>query len=138
MSDSDAATAEPSEPAPAKKRKKKRKSAATQDAALSARADWPAFARSFPSHPDVDELVAAFEEGNYARVRERAQKLLERTRKGAEDAPDDATRDEVRRAARELLRRIDPDPIAAYMLIAAAVLLAVLSLWYWSHPHAAP
>lgn len=141
MSDSDAAAAEPTEPAPVKKRKKKRKSAASQDgAAPHAREGWPAFAQSFPKHPDIEDLVAAFEQGNYARVRERAQKLMERTRKSAEgaEADEQAEQAEVRRAARELMRRIEPDPIATYLLIGASVLLAFLALWYWSHPHAAP
>lgn len=44
----------------------------------------------------------------------------------------------VRKAARELLKRLEPDPIAVYLLAGAALLLAFLALWYWAHPHAAP
>jgi hypothetical protein len=43
--------------------------------------------------------------------------------------------DEVRRAAREIVLRLDPDPIAVYMLMAAAALLVFLAGWYWLHPH---
>ena len=54
------------------------------------------------------------------------------------EAPDLARRtqdDAVRRAARELRRRLDPDPVAVYMLMAAAALLVFLAGWYWLHPH---
>jgi hypothetical protein len=47
-------------------------------------------------------------------------------------------RAEVRKAARELVKRLDPDPIAVYLLAGAALLLAFLALWYWTHPHVAP
>jgi hypothetical protein len=91
------------------------------------RSEVPAFALAFPSDPALDELVAAFEQGDYARVRREAPALAKRT-----------ARPEVRRAARELARRIDPDPIAVYLLCAASVLLVFLALWYWTHPHEAP
>ncbi len=84
----------------------------------------PAFARSFPRDAELDTLVAAFEAGDYARVRREAPALARRTE-------DDA----VRRAARELRRRLDPDPGAVYMLLAAATLLVFLAGWYWLHPH---
>jgi hypothetical protein len=44
----------------------------------------------------------------------------------------------VRKATRELLKRLDPDPIAVYLLAGAALLLAFLAFWYWTHPHGAP
>jgi hypothetical protein len=91
------------------------------------RDDVPAFALNFPSDPELDELVAAFEQGNYARVRKEAPELAKRT-----DRP------EVRKAARELARRLDPDPIAVYLLAAAAALLAFLAVWFWAHPHELP
>jgi len=87
----------------------------------------PAFARSWPREPALDALVAAFEAGNYARVRDEAPALAQRTQ-------DDA----VRRAARELRRRLDPDPVAVYMLMAAAALLVFLASWYGLHPHSSP
>jgi hypothetical protein len=84
----------------------------------------PAFARSFPRDPALSVLVDAFEAGDYARVRREAPELAQRTE-------DDA----VRRAARELRRRLDPDPVAVYMLGAAVALLVLLAGWYWLHPH---
>jgi len=84
----------------------------------------PAFARAFPREPALDALVAAFEAGDYARVRREAPALARRTE-------DDA----VRAAARELRRRLDPDPLAVYLLVAAAALLTFLAGWYWAHPH---
>lgn len=91
------------------------------------RAVIPAFARNFPKDAELDALVAAFEQGNYARVRKEAPALAKSTRSPA-----------VRKAARELSRRIDPDPIAVYLLAAASLLLLFLAVWYWTHPHEAP
>jgi hypothetical protein len=88
------------------------------------RGDIPAFALKFPRDPALDALVAAFEAGDYARVRREGPELARSTEN-----------DEVRRAAREIVRRLDPDPIAVYMLMAAAALLVFLAGWYWSHPH---
>jgi hypothetical protein len=109
---------------PAKKRKKKRKPAP-------AREGVPAFAQQFPRHPELDALVDAFEQGNYARVRAEAPRLAEASGDDEEDAPSE----EVRLAAQELLRRIEPDPLAAYLFGIAVLLLAFLSLWYWLGAH---
>ena len=84
----------------------------------------PAFALKFPHEPKLDALVAAFEAGDFARVRREGPVLAKET--------DDAA---VRAAARELVRRLDPDPSAVYLLGIAAVLLAFLAGWYWLHPH---
>lgn len=84
----------------------------------------PAFARAFPREPALDALVEAFQAGDYARVRREAPALAKQT--------DD---DDVRAAARELGRRLDPDPIAVYLLSAATLLLTFLAGWYWAHPH---
>lgn len=89
--------------------------------------DIPAFARGFPRHPELDLLVHAFEAGDYGRVRDGAPRLA------ASSSPED-----VRRAARELRRRVDPDPIMIYLLLAAVALLGFLSVHYWTHPHGAP
>ena len=128
---------EPAEdaPRPARKPKKKRRDAPAQDEAPTQEAaepgvpsiERPAFAADFPSDPALDELVSAFEQGNYARVRREAPALAKRTDRPA-----------VRRAARVLARRLDPDPIAVYLLIAATLLLVFLAAWYWSHPLEAP
>lgn len=123
------------EPAPPKKKKKKKRRATPSNVdadAANVRVypgieddQVPAFARSFPEDPTLDELVVAFEAGRYAEVRERAQKLVHETEREA-----------VRRAAREMLKRLEPDPLAIYLLAGAAVLLVFLAGYYWLHPHA--
>jgi hypothetical protein len=137
-------------PAPAKKRKKKRKAEGARDV----RPGWPSFAKSFPDHPAVESLVVAFEQGNYASVREGAKKILEQTNERAGKSAKSATseksaallhpqpkspeeRDAIRSAARDILQRTEPDPLAVYMVLGAVLLLAFLSIWYWSHPHGA-
>jgi hypothetical protein len=100
---------------------------AASDERSSRRADIPAFALGFPEDPALAALVAAFEQGDYARVRREAPALVQRTESVA-----------VRKAARELLKRLEPDPIAVYLLAGAGLLLAFLALWYWAHPHVAP
>jgi len=82
----------------------------------------PRFLEGFPDDPDLVELVRAFETGNYARVRREAPTLAQRT----SDA-------RVRAAARELRRRIDPDPALRYVLLAALGLLMVLVYWAYGH-----
>jgi hypothetical protein len=84
----------------------------------------PLFVTGFPSDPELDALVAAFEVGDYATVRARAPELAARH----EDPG-------VRAAAAELRRRIDPDPLMKYLLGAAVVLLVALTLWASSHGH---
>jgi hypothetical protein len=135
------------------KRRKKKRTVAAEPIAIGPREFFPKFAKTFPDHPAVNDLVEAFEQGNYARVREGAQRLLEETKRAekepregrGERARGDALphpmpssaeeREALRRAARDLLRRIEPDPLAVYMLVGSVVLLAFLSLWYWTHPH---
>ena len=125
----DQGSAEVPSPARRTKKKKKRRPAAveTPPAAAEPRPDVPAFALSFPSDPALDALVQAYEQGNYARVRREAPALAKRTE-----------RPEVRKAARELARRLDPDPLAVYLLVGAALLLVFLAGWYWSHPLEVP
>jgi hypothetical protein len=78
----------------------------------------PRFLLEFPPDPELQRLVAAFEAGNYQAVREGAPALAERT----EDPI-------VRAAARELRRRIDPDPLMKYLLWIALGLF-VFVVWY--------
>jgi hypothetical protein len=82
----------------------------------------PRFLLGFPQHPELMRLVAAFEAGNYALVRAEAEGLAERTDNRA-----------VKDAALELRRRIEPDPLAKYLLALTAALL--LSLAYWAYHH---
>jgi hypothetical protein len=114
------AAAPQAEPRPPAKRRKKRKVPAPREGV-------PAFAHGFPRDPDLDRLVDAFERGNYALARSGAERLATETERA-----------EVRRAARELLRRISPEPLATALLLAAAGLLAFLSLWHWSQGYALP
>jgi hypothetical protein len=92
---------------------------ATADAPLTADGrERPRFLTAFPADPELQRLVRAFEAGNYEAVREGASKLAEAT-------PDPI----VREAARELRRRIDPDPLMKYLL-AVSLLLFVFVVWY--------
>lgn len=119
----------PSAPLPEKKKRKKKKrkaevvEASPQRSALDAQGrERPRFLLSFPSDPDLDRLVAAFERGDFATVRADAPALAERT----EDA-------HVRDAALELRRRLDPDPLIKYLLLASVVLLFVLVMHAYTH-----
>jgi hypothetical protein len=79
----------------------------------------PLFAREFPSGPELDALVDAFARGDYARVRAEAPKL------------EASTQDEaVRAAARTLVDRTRPDPLALGLLVATAILLVAMT-GYW-------
>jgi len=111
-------------PRPKRRKKKRRAEAAEPSAVRRAPAGWPAFARNFPEDPELERLVEAFERGNFAAVRAGAPRLAR-----------EAGREEVRRAAAELLKRTQPDPLAAMLLLAAVGLLVFLSIWYWSHQH---
>jgi hypothetical protein len=82
----------------------------------------PRFLLGFPQHPDLARLTAAFEAGNYALVRAEAGALAERTENPA-----------VRDAALELRRRIDPDPLAKYLLALTAALLLFLAYFAYHH-----
>jgi len=97
---------------PRKKRKKKAK----------AREGVPAFAQMYPRDEALDALLEAFERGDYMSVRDGAQKLVVSTTKPA-----------VRRAAEDLLRRLEPDPLARYLLVVSTLLLVFFSLWYFTH-----
>ncbi|MEO8906150.1 MAG: hypothetical protein ABI627_31900 [Polyangiaceae bacterium] len=78
----------------------------------------PRFLLAFPDDVELQRLASAFEAGNYQAVRVGASKLVE-------DAEDPI----VREAARELCRRIDPDPLMKYLL-AVALTLFVFVVWY--------
>ena len=84
----------------------------------------PSFARSFPRQAELDALVDAFERGDYAHVRRAAPQLARRT----EDAA-------VAAAARELRARIEPDPVALYLLALVGALLVFLTVWFVGHAH---
>lgn len=78
----------------------------------------PRFLLEFPNDPALQQLVSAFEAGNYHAVREGSAKLAESTADPI-----------VRAAARELARRIEPDPLMKYLLFVALGLF-VFVVWY--------
>jgi hypothetical protein len=85
----------------------------------------PLFLLDYPEDPDLEQLIAAFEAGDYAYVRENASGLAERS-----------TDPDVKRAADELYERTTPDPLAKYLLVLAIVLLVILVAFaYTSHRH---
>ncbi|MEI9937119.1 MAG: hypothetical protein WDO69_07825 [Pseudomonadota bacterium] len=84
----------------------------------------PRFLLEFPNDPALQELVRAFEAGNYREVREGAPKLAAST----EDPI-------IRAAARELGRRIEPDPLMKYLLfVALALFVFVVWVTYEGQP----
>ncbi len=85
----------------------------------------PTFAQAFPRSADLDALVDAFARGDYASVRAHAPEV--------ERSSDDPA---VKAAARTLVERTRPDPLAVALLAIAAVLLAVLAGWAFVHGHA--
>jgi hypothetical protein len=119
-------------PARKKKRKKKRKLAVDEAESRSVERDpldadgreRPRFLLQFPDDPELQRLVRAFESGDFATVRADASALAEKS----EDAA-------VRDAALELRRRIDPDPLIKYILLASTVLLGFLVLYVYTHRH---
>lgn len=81
----------------------------------------PAFLLAFPEDPELEELIEAFEAGNFARVRADAAELA---RCSADP--------EVRRAALELRRRIDPDPLLVVLLVFSLSLFVFLVAWVYT------
>ena len=94
------------------------------DAFERVRTSWgfPAFARDFPSDPELAALVTAFAAGDYATVRTGAPALAS------------TTKDEhVKRAAELLRARIEPDPTARVFFALTAALLVFLMTWWATH-----
>jgi hypothetical protein len=87
----------------------------------------PAFARDFPRLPELDALVEAFARGDYARVRQDAPKLAERS-----------ADENVKRAALTLVERTRADPIALGLFAVTAGLLIVVATWWIVHGHPPP
>jgi hypothetical protein len=78
----------------------------------------PRFLLDFPEDANLEPLIAAFERGDYAYVREHAERVGRET-----------DREDVREAALELRRRIDPDPLVKYLFVASIFLLLFLIAW---------
>jgi len=104
-----------------KKRKKRHSAPELRPARDAQERDRPAFLLAFPRNPELERLIEAYEAGDYARVRREAPGLAERTEDNA-----------VRDAALELRRRIDPDPLARYLLLTAVALLVFLVIWVYA------
>ena len=81
----------------------------------------PPFLQDRPAEPALEALVQAFLAGDFARVRKDAPALAE----GAGDA-------RVRNLARELRRRIDPDPLMKYLLAISVSLLVFLVVYFYA------
>ena len=111
-----------------KPKKKKRKQTGREIARVreldASGAERPRFLLSFPADRELERLVAAFEAGDYATVREEAPALAARS-----------TDPRVRDAALELRRRIDPDPLIRYLLLVSVALLGFLVLYVYTHRH---
>ena len=76
------------------------------------------FTKSFPDDPQLRALVIAFENGNYALVRKLAPALAQSTQDK-----------EVAKAALEVRRRIEADPLSVKIVIGVVVLLVLLASW---------
>lgn len=87
----------------------------------------PSFAHDFPRTPELSGLVEDFARGDYARVRLAGSQL-------ARSSPDE----EVRRAAKELVDRTKPDPLAVALLALTALLLVTLATFWILNGHAPP
>ena len=81
----------------------------------------PAFLLEYPDDPELEVLIRAFEEGDFARVRKQAPELMRRTQNPV-----------VRRAAHELRQRIDPDPLLVVLLVFALSLFVFLVAWIYT------
>jgi hypothetical protein len=81
----------------------------------------PQFLLDYPDDPELMVLIRAFEEGNFALVRKQAPLLMQRT-----------TQPAVRRAARELRQRIDPDPLLVVLLVFTLSLFVFVVAWIYT------
>lgn len=82
------------------------------------------FLDTLPDDPALASLAEAFEAGNYARVRDEAPRLAV-----------ESEREDVRAAARELLTRIEPDPLMKYLLVLALLLLLGVTAFAYGSGH---
>ena len=115
----DAPNAPPESSAPAAETAALAPTPAKESPALNAEGrERPRFLLEFPNDPALQQLVSAFEAGNYRAVREGSAKLVA----SSEDPI-------VRASARELARRVEPDPLMKYLLF-VAIGLFVFVVWY--------
>lgn len=83
------------------------------------------FLDDLPDHPDLSPLIDAFENGNYAQLRELARALEQRS-------PESEVLDD----ALDLVARTAPDPIAKSLLLLSCAFFILLVIWvYFIHVH---
>lgn len=81
----------------------------------------PVFVTRYPRDPRLDVLVAAFERGDFRRVKSGAAALLA-----------ESPSEEVGSAARDLLRRTRPHPLIGLFLMMALGLFTFFAFWVYS------
>jgi hypothetical protein len=81
----------------------------------------PRFIFTYPDDPELVKLTAAFELGDFRSVRLGAREL-EKT----------ATNPDVKAAARDLLLRIQPDPLVRWFWVIAVVVFTFLVAWSYT------
>lgn len=79
------------------------------------------FLDALPADPELQRIAEAFERGNYAFVRREAPRLVE-------TSEDEAVRD----AARDLLQRLEPDPLMKYLLALSILLLLGVTVFAYA------
>ena len=134
MTEADESESPAEEPAPPRKKKKRRKKRPLAVEATDTRVEpalldangreRPRLLLAFPDNAELQRLVRAFEAGDFSTIRRDSDEL-------AEKSEDPLVRD----AALELRRRIDPDPLVKYILLASVLLLGFLVLYVYTHRH---
>jgi hypothetical protein len=81
----------------------------------------PAFLLEYPHDPELEDLIAAYERGDFAKIRDEAPALARRT-------GDEA----VRNAALELRQRTEPDRLLVFFLLLSIGLLLFLVVWVYT------
>lgn len=82
----------------------------------------PRFVLDFPKDPELLELVALFERGDFRSLRTRAPVLATKTADPA-----------VQAACAELLRRVQPDPTVKLLLGLSFAFFCFLCAWAYLH-----
>lgn len=81
----------------------------------------PRFIFSYPDDPELAKLTAAFERGDFRSVGI-----------GAKELANTAADPDVKAAARDLLLRIQPDPLVRWFWFIAVVVFTFLLVWSYS------
>jgi hypothetical protein len=81
----------------------------------------PAFLLEYPHDPELEDLIAAYERGDFAKVRAEAPALARRT-----------SDESVRKAALELRQRTEPDRLLVFFLLLSIGLLLFLVVWVYT------